>query len=151
MERVAMRALRNAKGQMRVIETLLASFIFVSALTFINIFAVLPSSPRYEASDLEIMGHNVLHDMDEQRLLSGFVYNQTKWEDLRLALTIFLPPDVYFNLTIYDVDHSRAGSIFYGSAEAFEASNPIASITYIVPGHQAQYNPRILLLQLVRG
>jgi hypothetical protein len=150
MERIAMKAARNTKGQMRVIETILASFIFVSALTFVNIFAVLPSSPRYEASDLEIMGHNVLHDLDEQRLLSQFVYNQA-WEDLRTALTIFLPPDVYFNLTIYDIDYSPETSMRYGTDEAFKTANPIASITYLVPGHQAQYDPRILVLQLVRG
>ncbi len=151
MERIVMGALNNKKGQMRVIETLLASFIFISALTFINIFAVLPSSPKYEASDLEKMGHNALHDLDEKRLLSRFVYNQTEWEDLRLALTIFLPPDVYFNLTIYDVDYNRDVSIFYGTEEAFKGSNPTASVIYIIPGHQSQYDPRILVLQLVRG
>ena len=155
-----MRTIRNTKGQMRVIETILASFIIFSALAFVNIFAVLPSSPKYEASDLEKMGHNVLHDLDEQGLLSRFVYNEAEWEELTLALTIFLPPDVYFNLTIYDLQGVRNKDfpIRYGSPVVFTASNSTASVSYIIPGQsyiipeqQAEYDPRILVLQLVRG
>lgn len=155
MERIGMRTIRNTKGQMRVIETILASFIIFSALTFVNIFAVLPSSPKYETSDLEKMGHNVLHDLDEQGLLSRFVYNETEWEELALALTIFLPPDVYFDLTIYDRQGTIKNPNFpirYGAPdEVFTASNSTASVSYILPGQQAEYNPRILVLQLVRG
>lgn len=149
-----MRMTRNTKGQMRVIETILASFIIFSALTFVNIFAVLPSSPKYETSDLEKMGHNALHDLDDQGLLSRFVYNETEWGELALALTIFLPPDVYFDLTIYDVQGNRINQYFpirYGAPEVFAASNSTASVSYILPGQQAEYNPRILVLQLVRG
>ncbi len=151
-----MRTIRNTKGQMRVIETILASFIIFSALTFVNIFAVLPSSPKYETSDLEKMGHNVLHDLDEQGLLSRFVYNETEWGELALALMIFFPPDVYFDLTIYDA-HAQPTiinqhfPIRYGVPEVFVASNSTASISYIIPGQEAEYNPRILVLQLVRG
>ena len=155
MERIGMRTIMNTKGQMRVIETILASFIIFSALTFVNIFAVLPSSPKYETSDLEKMGHNVLHDLDEQGLLSRFVYNETEWGELTLALTIFLPTDVYFDLTIYDVQDTTPINhdvpIRYGSPEVFTASNSTASVSYIIPGQQAEYNPRILVLQLVRG
>jgi len=141
---------------MRVIETILASFIIFSALTFVNIFAVVPSSPKYESSDLEKIGHNVLHDLDEQGLLNRFVYNETEWEELALALTIYLPPDVYFNLTIYDThaQPTRINQDFpicYGAPEVFTASNSTASVSYVIPGQQAEYNPRILVLQLVRG
>ena len=139
---------------MRVIETILASFIIFSALTFVNIFAVLPSSPKYETSDLEKMGHNVLHDLNEQGILSRFVYNETEWGQLTLALTIFLPLDVYFDLTIYDAQGTLKNQDFpirYGSPEVFTASNSTASVSYIIPGQQAKYDPRILVLQLVRG
>lgn len=151
-----MRTVRNTKGQMRVIETILASFIIFSALTFVNVFATLPSSPKYETSDLEKMGHNVLHDLDEQGLLSRFVYYETEWDELALALTIFLPPEVYFDLTIYDAHEQDTAinkdfPIRYGAPEVFTASNSTASVSYIIPGQQTEYNPRILVLQLVRG
>jgi hypothetical protein len=161
MERIGMRTIRNTRGQMRVIETILASFILFSALTFVNIFAVLPSSPKYETSDLEKTGHNVLHDLDEKGLLSRFVYNKTEWAELTLALMIHLPPDVYFDLTIYDVQGTIKNPGFpirYGSSEVFTASNSTASVSYIIPGQsyiipeqRAVYNPRVLVLQLVRG
>ncbi len=156
MERIGMRKIRNTRGQMRVIETILSSFIIFSALTFVNIFAILPSSPKYETSDLEKMGHNVLHDLDEKGLLSRFVYNKTEWAELTLALMIHLTPDVYFDLTIYDA-HAQPTiinqdfPIRYGSPEVFTASNSTASVSYIIPGQQAEYDPRILVLQLVRG
>jgi len=155
MERIGMRTTRNTKGQMRVIETILASFIILAALTFVNTFAVLPSSPKYETSDLEKMGHNILHDLDEQGLLSRFVYDK-EWGELTLVLTIFLPPDVYFDLTIYDAHAqniviNNGFPIRYGSQEVFTASNPTASVSYVMPGHHAEYDPRILVLQLVRG
>lgn len=151
-----MRVMRNTKGQMRVIETILASFIFFSALTFANMLAVLPSSPKYEISDLERMGHSVFHDLDEQGILSRFVYNETEWGELAFALMIVFQPDVYFDLTIYEVHTqdqpiNQHFPIRFGAPEVFTASDSTASVSYILPGQQAEYSPRILILQLVRG
>jgi hypothetical protein len=149
-----MRLRRNSKGQMRVVETLLASFIFISALTFVNLFSTYPTSPKYEVSDLEKMGHNVLTDLDDRRILSDFVYNESKWEDLRLAVHVFLTPDIYFNLTIYDANGAVVNGdhpIFFGDPGAFASSTATASVTYAISGHDASYDPRILVLQLLRG
>jgi len=159
-----MRKTRNRKGQMRIIEAILASFVIFFAVVFINTFAVTPSSPTYETSELEKLGHNVLHDLDDQRLLARFVYNE-EWKNLTAALTVCLPPDVYFNLTIYElkVDVSEVklvvvndnAPIYYGNPKVFETASSVASVTYILPGisnqYQANYDPRILILQLVRG
>lgn len=151
-----MKVMRNTKGQMRVIETILASFIFFSALTFANMLAVLPPSPKYEISDLEKMGHCIFHDLDEQGVLSRFVYNETEWGELALALMIVFQPDVYFDLTIYEAHNqdppiNQDFPIRFGALEVFTASNSTASVSYILPGQQAEYSPRILILQLVRG
>jgi len=142
----------NDKGQMRIIEALMASFVILFAITFINTFAVTPLSPTYETCELEKIGHNVLHDLDDQRLLARFVYGG-EWENLTSALMITLPPDVYFNLTVYDLDGNVVNTmpIFYGDPEIFANSSSVASVTYIIPGYQAAYDPRILILQLVRG
>lgn len=137
---------------MRVVETILASFVILFALAFVNIFAVTPTSPKYEASDLEKWGHNVLHGLDEQRLLGRFVYNG-EWENLTAALMVSLPSDVYFNLTVYDLNGNIVNDapIMYGEPEVFVTSNMTASVQYCLPGYQTYYNPRILILQLVRG
>ncbi len=147
-----MRKLKNAKGQMHVIETILASLVIVFALTFVNMFAATPYSTRYETSDLEKLGHNVLHDFDEKRLLSRFVYER-EWANLVAALTVSLPTDVYFNLTVFDLKGNIINDvqICYGDSEVFSTSNMTASVEYIIPGYQANYDPRILRLELVRG
>jgi len=137
---------------MRVIETILASLVIVFALTFVNIFAVTPYSTRYETGDLEKLGHNILHDLDEKRLLTRFVYEQ-EWENLTAALTVSLPTGVYFNLTVFDLEGNVVNNmqIRYGHPEVFSTSNMTASVQYIVPGYQTNYDPRILRLELVRG
>jgi len=159
-----MRRTKGINGQMRIIEAILSSFVVLFATTFINTFAVTPLSPIYETGELEKVGHNVLHDLDEQRLLARFVYNQ-EWENLTAALMVSLPTDVYFNLTVYDLDGKIVNveldytyvPISYGDPEVFKTSSPIASVTYIIPGYSRypdyspDYNPRILILQLVRG
>jgi len=150
MERITMKG-NNAKGQMRVVEVILASFVIIFALSFANIFAVIPTSPKYEVTELEKLGYNVLHDLDKQGLLPHFVYSED-WNNLTAALRVSLPMDVYFNLTVYDLNRTQINDapIFYGDASAFENSKNVASVTYGLVGHDS-YNPRILVLQLVRG
>jgi len=143
---------RSLKGQMRVIEAVMASLIVVSAVAFLYLFAATPSSQSQETSELEKIGHNVLHDMDEQRLLTRFVYN-SEWTNLTSALFVSLPTNVYFNLSIYDVN-GRAIShplMQYGNNQVFVSSKAVASVAYIVPGYQTSYSPRVMVLKLVRG
>lgn len=143
---------RDRRGQMRVIETIMASLIIVFAIAFIDLFAVTPVSPRYESSELEKIGYNVLHDLDEERLLARFV-NNAEWVNLTSALAASLPTDVYFNLTIYDVSGTVVNNqpIRYGTNRVFTNSTYVASVTYVVPGYQLVYRPRVLVLQLVRS
>lgn len=151
-ERPPMNKTKNTKGQMRLVEAALASFIIMFAVTVLIVFAATPFSPKYETSDIEKMGNNVLHDMDEKRLLCQFIYTE-QWETLKIALMVSLPPEIYFDLTVYDLDFNRVNDtpIRYGDLEVFETSSYVASVTYVVPGYQAEYNPRVLVLQMVRG
>jgi hypothetical protein len=146
-----MKKTKKTKGQMRLVEALLASFILMFAITFLNVIAVTPTSPTYEPSNLEKMGNNVLHDLDEKNLLARFVDTED-WGTLTLALMVSLPPEIYFDLTVYYLNWTVANNetIRYGTSDVFENSSYIASVTYIVPGYQTDYDPRILVLQLVR-
>jgi hypothetical protein len=162
LERISIK-MKNKNGQMRVIETILASFIIVFALSFANILAITPTSQKYEATELEKLGYNVLHDLDEQGLLARFVYTE-EWDDIVAALRVTLPIDVYFNMTVYYLDDTNVTQvnhkpISYGYPETFVTSKNIASITYGLIGYpignnytyQATYDPRIIILQLARG
>ena len=139
-------------GQMRVIEAIMASLLIVFAVVFVDLFAVTPVSPKYESGELEKIGFNVLHDLDEQELLGRFVGNG-EWANLTSALAASLPTDVYFNLTVYDMDGNVVNpvSIGYGTSRVFSNSTYVASVTYVVPGYLRLYRPRVLVLQLVRG
>ena len=147
---------------MRVIETILASLIIVAALSFVTVYAVLPSTSTYEVSDLDKMAYSVLQDLDQHGLLPQFVYTND-WNNLRSALKMTLPVDVYFNLTVYDVNRNKisgAYPIVYGDSKTFEVSKNIASVTYTLIGYQqgglpenyiAVYDPRVLVLLICRG
>ena len=147
-----MRLAFDRRGQMRVIEAIMASLLIVFAVVFVDLFAVTPVSPKYESGELEKIGFNVLHDLDEQELLSRFVGNG-EWANMTLALAASLPTDVYFNLTVYDTVGNVVNSvpICYGTSRVFSNSTYVASVTYVVPGYRMLYRPRVLVLQLVRG
>jgi len=161
MERIGGRKANRNKGQMRIIEVILASFIIVFALSFVNILASTPTSPKYEATELEKVGYNALHDLDDQGLLARFVYNQ-EWENLTSALRVLLPVNVYFNATVYDLNGNALNNapMFYGDPATFAGFKNIASVTYGLVGYPTKFNatyyeatyvPRILTLQLLRG
>jgi hypothetical protein len=149
---------KNERGQMRVIETIIASFIIVAALGFVSTFAVSPTSLGYEMTDLEKTGYSVLHDLDQHGLLLPLVYGGN-WSDLRAILKMTLPNDVYFNMTIYDVHGVKLQGnpdvlILHGDSDTFSDAKNVASLTYCLVGtgvDEPIYNPRILVLQLTRG
>ncbi len=138
---------------MRVIETILTVLIIVIAFSFTNIMATLPQSPRYEPSDLERLGYDALYNLDRQEILAKFVYS-SNFTLLKSALMVCLPTDVNFNLTIFAVDDAgklqKEGSIAYGDNTLFETSNFVSTVTYILAGSGTEYDPRILVLMLVR-
>ena len=156
-----MKTMHRNKGQMRVIEAILASFIIVVALSFVNFFAVSPSSQKYETNELEKSGYNALHDLDLQGLLARFVYYE-QWENLTSALSVVLPADSYFNLTVFNLNNEVINdiSVSYGDSLVFQESKVVSSVTYalvdfpsiIIPFDvDSSYQPRLLSLQLVRG
>ncbi len=150
-----MRNLKDTKGQIRVIETILAVSIIFAAVSFVGIFAVRPTSPTYEVTDLEKMGYGALHDLDQQGVLTSLVYSNSpqKWSDLRTVLKITLPIDVYFNLTIYDLNELRINGekIIYGDEATFLDAKNVASVSYTLVGNAATYDPRILVLEITKG
>jgi hypothetical protein len=149
--------MKNNRGQMRIIETILAAIIIVSALAFVNFFSINPSAAAYEVKDLEKIGYSILNDLDQQGILASKVYQQSEWVDLKTALRLTLPVDVYFNLTIcrLQVDDSlyKVGeSIRYGDLTTFSDAKNVASVSYSLVGtSEVGYEPRLLVLQLTRG
>ena len=123
-----------------------------------NFFTANPTSPRYETTEMEKIGYNTLHDLDLQGLLGDFVYNGN-WSNLKAALGVALPSDVYFNLTVFDINQNNINDerISRGYPTIFETSKTVSSINYAIIGYTSpsypsyEYDPRIINLQLVRG
>ncbi|MEM0357350.1 MAG: hypothetical protein QXL77_03120 [Candidatus Bathyarchaeia archaeon] len=143
---------------MRVIETILASLVIMVALSFVNNTLIPPYSPRYEATELEKLGYNVLHNLEARGILTRYVYDSDIARGqalLRSALMVSLTPDIYFNLTIYRLDefgqlHLEGQPIIHGEPEAFQNPSQVSTVTYILASPGDYYDPRILVLQLVR-
>ncbi len=146
---------------MRIIETILASFVVIAALSFTSIFVVTPTSPKYDTTELQKLGYNVLHDLDKQGLLARYVYSG-QWDEAKAALRVMLPLDVYFRLEVRYTNGTIINTtpIVYGDSATIASSKDVASITYGLPGYstrvdatnyRACYDPRLLTLQLVRG
>jgi len=158
MERVDIMRMKNNQGQMRIIETILAAIIIASALFFVNFFSANPSASSYEVGDLEKMGYSVLLDLDQHGILTPMIY-QPKWADLRTALKLTLPVDVYFNLTVYELHGTSLfkvddDTIRYGDLTTFSNANNaknIASVSYSLVGTSEVYTPRLVVLQITRG
>jgi hypothetical protein len=143
--------MKKNRGQMRVIETVLAAIMIVSALFFVSFFSANPRASAYEVKDMEKMGYSVLLDLDQQGILVPMVYQQ-EWDDLKTALKITLPLDIYFNLTICKLDHTRVTSIVYGDLVTFSDARNVASVSYSLVGtSEYGYEPRLLVLQITRG
>ncbi len=162
-----MRRNRSRVGQMRVVEVIIALFIIVFALSFANLLSITPSSQKYESTDLEKLGYNVLHDLDKQSLLPRFVYNP-EWSNLTSALRVSLPLGVYFNVSVCRLDTTVSGdanyvslapmfSYVYGDEDIFQVSKDVASVTYCLTGYATgssvdyQYLSRVVILELTRG
>lgn len=144
---------RSARGQMRVIETILASFVIMSAISFLSMFAIPPPSESYEVTELERLGYNILYELDGQGILEELVYSES-WGNLCDVLRVLLPTNVYFNLHVYDRDGNLLNQgymIAYGDWTMITGAGYTVSITYVLPGNSSYYAPRILKLELVRG
>ncbi len=156
-----MKDFREKRGQMRVIETIVASFIIVAALSFFTIFATNSPSPSYEMTDLEKTGYSALHDLYQQGLLTSLVSSSENWTGLRMVLKMTMPNEVYFNLTIQDLNGNIINHdfpILYGDSKVFTDAKNVASVTYClaVPGSHplssgVSYSPAVLVLELTRG
>ena len=141
---------------MRIIETILAAVIIVAALSFVNFFSINPRAAAYEVKDLEKMGYSVLNDLDQQGILVQEVY-QSKWADLKAALRLTLPVDVYYNMTVYKLRETSLikvddNSMVYGDLMTFSDAKNVASVSYSLVGTpESGYESRLLVLQITRG
>ena len=100
---------------MRTIEILLVIIIITSAFIIASFYAVLPIPRRVSPINLRRLALTTLQTLDVDYDLSEIVFmaeNDTVWGQLQIALSACLPPNVVYNLTVYEVQSGSTGELY---------------------------------------
>jgi hypothetical protein len=91
---------------MRTVEVLLVIIIITGAFIIASIYAVLPTPRQVSPMDLRRLALTTLQTLDASHDLSETVFlpaNDTSWNGLNVALSACLPPNIVYNMTVYEV------------------------------------------------
>ncbi len=91
---------------MRTIEVLIVIIIITGAFIATSFFAVLPWPRQVSPMNLRRLAFTTLQMLDSNYELSRAAFeteNYTIWGGLQVALSASLPPNVIYNLTVYEV------------------------------------------------
>ncbi len=126
---------QNKRGQIRVIEAFFAAILMLSSLTLI------PTVQRFSSgsnSVLSSMASNTLASLDSDGHLASLV-DQRNWTAIECCIRIFVPPAVWFNVTVYDENMTPlndrlicSGGVISDHVEASDYLCPSANGTYTI-------------------
>jgi hypothetical protein len=131
---------------MRSVEILLVIIILAGAFIVASSFAVLPEPRQASPVNLRRLALTTLQMLDANHELSGIVFSgdSASLNNLQVALSASLPPDVVYNLTVYEVDSSGgSGAALYrlnwtiSNAESLGVSSDASS--YYVTSSNATF------------
>jgi hypothetical protein len=118
---------------MRTIEILLVIMIITGAFLTASFFAVLPQPRQVSPLNLRRLALTTLQTLDVDNDLSETTFkspNDAAWGQLQVALSACLPPNIVYNLTVYEV---LSGSELYlpimsvSNAESLGIESDVAS------------------------
>ncbi len=101
---------------MRTVEVLIVIIIITGAFIISSSFAVLPWPRQVSPVNLRRLSLTTLQTLDSNYDLSNAAFdtkNVSLWSGLNVALSASLPPNVLYNLTIYDVNSDQTGAELY--------------------------------------
>ena len=91
---------------MRTIEVFLVIIIITAAFIISSFYAVLPQPRQVSPLNLRRIALTTLQTLDGNYDLSGTAFkspNDPAWSNLQIALSACLPPNIVYNLTVYEV------------------------------------------------
>ena len=130
---------------MRTIEVLIVIIIITGAFIAASFFAVLPWPRQVSPVNLRRLAFTTLQMLDSNYELSRAAFetdNYTIWGGLQIALSASLPPNVIYNLTVYEVTgetiqlYTYIGSM--SNAESLGATSDASS--YMVASSNVTFN-----------
>jgi hypothetical protein len=137
---------------MRTVEVFIVIVILLGAFVVASQFAVLPSPRLISSPGLRELALTTLQSLDSRGDLTKTVFSNPSdpsWEELQIALSASLPPNVVYNFTVYDIEETD-GTITYNlvysisdSGEGLGVGSESASylvtspnVTYTVTPHK---------------
>ncbi|MBS7647160.1 MAG: hypothetical protein QXL91_03280 [Candidatus Bathyarchaeia archaeon] len=120
---------------MRTIEVFLVIIIITGAFIIASFYAVLPIPRRVSPVNLKRLALTTLQSLDADYNLSVTVFkprDDPSWAMLQTALSALLPPNIVYNLTVYDVQSGSEGTIYvpyksFSNAESLGIKSEAAS------------------------
>jgi hypothetical protein len=100
---------------MRTIEVLLVIIIITSAFIISSFYAVLPQPRRVSPLNLRRIALSTLQTLDAGYALSETVFKDETdpaWAQLQIALSACLPPNIVYNLTVYEVQSGNETELY---------------------------------------
>jgi hypothetical protein len=117
-------------NMMRTIEILIVIIIITGAFIGASFFAVLPGPRQVSPVNLRRLSFTTLQMLDSDYALSTAAFdveNGTLWNELQIALSASLPPNVVYNLTVYEVQSTTSGSELYNNLATIANTESLGS------------------------
>ena len=135
---------------MRTVEVLFVIMILLGAFIITTQFAVLPSSRQAFGTNLRELSQSTLETLDAQGTLSETIFKDTSdpaWGDLQKALSASLPPNIVYNLSVYDLSEDSQGIVNYQLANSisdasFGADSDASSLMLASPNVTFTQDPQ---------
>jgi len=115
---------------MRTIEVLIVIIIITGAFIGASFFAVLPWPRQVSPVNLRRLSFTTLQVLDSDYDLSIAAFdieNDTLWSELQIALSASLPPNVVYNLTVFEVGSSTGGAELYNNLITISNTDSLGS------------------------
>ena len=144
---------------MRTIEVGIVILIITTAFITASYFIILPSPREVAPQNLKRLGFTILKNLDSNGFLSRVVFSEDEqsWSELQTALSACLPPNVIYNLSVFEVENGvyslkRTLTNFVGrGAFSYSASYTVSSpdVTYRRVIHKISENGKNLTLYIL--
>ncbi len=130
---------------MRTVEVLIVIIIITGAFIAASFFAVLPWPRQVSPLNLRRMAFTTLQMLDSNYDLSRAAFevdNATVWGELQTALSAALPPNVIYNLTVYEVtgETTQLYTLISSMSNAESLGATSDASTYMVASSNVTFN-----------
>src|SRR5208337_3883501 len=122
--------------------------IITGAFVASSFFAVLPWPRQVSPLNLSRLSLTTLEMLDSNHDLSQAAFNtdnSTLMNELQIALSASLPPNVLYNLTIYNVNSGQDGATLYTAQKSISNAQSLGvtsdAASYLVASSNATFDP----------